>query len=825
VRRVILLLAGCLGPVLELPPPRDPTAKSMHSEVPKVVFAKRLPARAFVMQGGLLGGTAADGQPGDFGLDNGIVSFVIAAADHVVGFADSGGHLIDAGPSGGQDALKQLFALTGASFPRQAVYERVETDQRDAAAVVRALGHDSEDKDLQIITEYALEPGARAVEITTTYRNGGSSALRRFAVGEAIEWGMSERFVPEQGFTIEAGAPREITTPQGWLVGVAPEVSYGYAVSGPLTARHAVGWSDVTLGELALVPGAAGRVKRWLVVSPTTDVALGEAMAALRGEKWVRITGRVVEEGSDDGIPGARLIFSDHAGRPLALAQSLSQGGYAQVAVPGDYLVSAEAAGRRGLGRVEVRLGEDAPTTLDVILSRPGELRFQVDEGGRPSPAKLTFFGIPPTRTPRLGSARQSPGMNILVSADGRGTVAMPPGRYHVVASRGPAFTVDEKDVEVTPGAAAEARFQLSRAVDLPGLVCVDLHQHAASSADSGVAAIDRLASNLAEGLEVVVATDHNRISGEYAAALEKLSPARPLLLVTGEEVTREGLGHFNVWPLAPGGAVDPRGKSVRQIVADMRAPNRVVVIDHPRQGPSGYFNAVGFDPHAAQLPRDWEGGFDAVEVWSGKDVSKSDAPLVDWMALANRGLLYTAVGGSDSHLVWGQEVGYPRTCVFVDGAPTAAALVQAIRQKREALVTNGPFALVSISGKGMGQLAAAPRGKVRVDVEVRAAPWVDAHKLEVFVNGERRGKPIDIPAGRGPVRYKGGHELKLDRDAAVVVIVRGETSLEPVLSRPEGAPAPLPLCITNPIFVDRDGDGRFTAPKAGPTKPVGRPH
>jgi hypothetical protein len=805
--------------VLELPPPRE-AQRGTRGEVPRSVVGRIWPARAFVIKSGdqLLQGATADGQIGDYELENGKLAFVIARPDHFLGFADSGGHLIDAGPAAGHDALKQIVNLSGGQ--RQAIYETVETEQRDGAALVRARGHDSADANLGVITEYRLGAGALALEITTTYHNRGSSALRSFSVGDAIQWGRAERFIPEEGFTLEAAAPRTLTTPEGWLIGVAPKVSYAYVVEGPLKARHGVGWSDVTLAENALMPGAEARVKRWLVVSATPDVALGETLASLRQEEWPRITGRVVD--NTGPVAGARLIFSNRSGRPITLAESQLQGNYAQVAPADDYLVSTEAIGRSGSQRLEVTLAAGAPTTLDVLMSPPGSLRFTVEENGHPVPAKLSFFGIAPTLTPLLGPANHSPGANVVLTAGGSGQVPLAPGRYHLVASRGPAFTLDEKDVEVTAGEPAEVHFRVSRAIDLAGLACADLHQHAAPSADSGVSPVDRVASNLAEGLDIEVATDHNTLSGEYAAALEQLHAAAPLAVAAGVEITREGVGHFNVWPLAvdssqpQGGAPDLRGQEARSIFSRTRAPDRVLSVNHPREGGIGYFNLVGYKADAP-LPPGWDGGFDAIEVVNGKDASQSDEPLADWMSLTNRGLVYTGVGGSDSHLIWGQEVGYPRTCVFLDGPPSVQGLVSAIREKRAALVTNGPFVTVSIGGKGMGQLAPAPRGKVRLDVEVRAAPWVDTRKLEIFVNGERRGKAIEIPPSKNLLRYQGSHELKIDHDAAVVVIVRGETSLEPVVSRPEGAPPPTPLAVTNPIFVDRDGDGHFTGPITGP--------
>jgi hypothetical protein len=63
-------------------------------------------------------------------------------------------------------------------------------------------------------------------------------------------------------------------------------------------------------------------------------------------------------------------------------------------------------------------------------------------------------------------------------------------------------------------------------------------------------------------------------------------------------------------------------------------------------------------------------------------------------------------------------------------------------------------------------------------------------------------------------VRYKGSIELKVTDDAFVVVVVRGEQPLDPVVSRAADAPPMVPFALTNPIYLDRDGDGRFTPPR-----------
>ena len=81
-------------------------------------------------------------------------------------------------------------------------------------------------------------------------------------------------------------------------------------------------------------------------------------------------------------------------------------------------------------------------------------------------------------------------------------------------------------------GNAPHVTFELKRAVDLKGLLCVDLHQHASPSPDSAVSLRDRAASNLAEGLEVMVATDHNYFA-DWKPALAALGSAK--LISTGQ--------------------------------------------------------------------------------------------------------------------------------------------------------------------------------------------------------------------------------------------------------------------------------------------------
>ena len=824
-----LLLLGCQEPILKLP---DPTAQT--GERPVWIDQSRPrgePARAFVIErtADLLPGAQATGKLGDVRLDNGRVAFIVDGVGSSYGFAESGGNLVDAAPRSGEDALTQIIGCLDASFPRQPIYDTVEPQQRNEVALVRASGHDSADPDLAVETEYALRPGSNALEITTRVTNRSQKALQRYEVGDAIEWGRSERFVPGPGLVQPPHGTDEIKA--GFVEALGDKVTYGYVVdSGPLKARHGVTWSDTDVAVADLAPSASVTAHRWLIVGDAAGTEVAEAIALLRKEAWARLDGHVTAEGTNRRLADAAVVLSEAGGRAVAVARSTADG-YSLLAPPGDYRLRAFAAGRRGVD-VEVDLRE-GKGYLDVLLSRPGAVTVEVNEAGARVPAKLTFVPLEADPTAfHLGPAYANPGGAVALTATGEARLMIPPGRYRVIASRGPFDSIDVQEVEVPSGSGHGPRltFNLERAVDVRGWLCVDPDQHAEASADSAVSERDRLVSNLAEGLDAMVATDHAAVA-DWKPAQASIEAARPLELIVGEEAGREGVGHFGAWPVERhggeprGGAVDARGKTPRELIDALReggGDRRVIVVHHPREGGAGYFNTIKLDPRAETLPPGWDDRFDAIEVFSGQDPSSTEAPLRDWFALLDRGLPFTAVGGSGSHAIWGEEVGYPRTCV-PPPAPSSAssetrvtdALVAALKHRREVLVTNGPFVRVSVGGRGMGQLAPAPTGKARLEVDVLAAPWIDVRHLEVVVNGDRRGKPIEIPASRSALRFHGSIDLKLAEDSYVVVLVRGDQPLDPVLPRWSGSPPATPLAITNPIYLDRDLDGKFTPPRA----------
>ena len=112
------------------------------------------------------------------------------------------------------------------------------------------------------------------------------------------------------------------------------------------------------------------------------------------------------------------------------------------------------------------------------------------------------------------------------------------------------------------------------------------------------------------------------------------------------------------------------------------------------------------------------------------------------------------------------------------------------------------------------GDTLTAKNGEVDIAIKVQSAPWIAVDEVRLIVNGEK--KVIFPIKGQDNTILKFQEEiiLKLKRDSYLAVEVLGKRSLFPVLQRssPTGLfeHVSLPYALTNPIFVDVDGNGKF---------------
>jgi len=440
------------------------------------------------------------------------------------------------------------------------------------------------------------------------------------------------------------------------------------------------------------------------------------------------------------------------------------------------------------------------------------------DERGRPLAGKLSFRGLGGTPDPDFGNDGDERGANRFVySGNGRIRRALFPGKYRVLASSGIERDIASFDVTLASGETASRAARLPRVLATPGVVAADLHLHQARSPDADIADRTRVVSIAAEGLEFAVASDHYAV-GDLGPALAELVKSGELssrmIVVRGSEITTTGhdFGHFNVFPLDSVAGIPFENTTPKALFGAVRklAPASLLQVNHPRW-PKSYFSRYSLDPARAvvrpELAPEFSEDYDALEVFNGFDAWSE--PLVrnvlrDYLKLVARGKRYTATGNSDSHGLFFVDPGMPRNLVRYGTAASddadldvdPARVIDAIREGR-VLVTNGPVIDVSIDGVGPGGTRKTHGKPVTLELEVRAAPWIDVSGVEILRGGGERIRSIPVAATADVTRLKYRTTLDGAGSTFFVVLARGKKPLPNVYR-----PGVRPLAFTNPIFI-----------------------
>ena len=219
--------------------------------------------------------------------------------------------------------------------------------------------------------------------------------------------------------------------------------------------------------------------------------------------------------------------------------------------------------------------------------------------------------------------------------------------------------------------------------------------------------------------------------------------------------------------------------------------------------------------------------------------------PLDDWFTVLNLGYRVTALGNSDTHSKTKTEAGCPRNYVQLDtddpAEVTPAAVAQAVKEGR-VVASYGPFVRVGINSwaNGPGTTVQDP-DDIDLFIEVQS-PWFDVDRVELYENGtlihewmlEADHDPlVDLGDPGHPHATEGqlvrGHRSRRGRPLTHVQPSghhahpryrrwshrRAEywTVRPSPRSRAAGRRIPRtfpihPFALTNPIWVDKDGDG-----------------
>ncbi|MBC7976417.1 MAG: carboxypeptidase regulatory-like domain-containing protein [Myxococcales bacterium] len=217
------------------------------------------------------------------------------------------------------------------------------------------------------------------------------------------------------------------------------------------------------------------------------------------------------------------------------------------------------------------------------------------------------------------------------------------------------------------------------------------------------------------------------------------------------------------------------------------------------------------------------------------------------WFTMLDHGKVATGMGTSDSHQLIGDEPGYARTMLYVGagkdvpGGYSRDDVIEAVRQHR-AVTTNAPLVEVAVGDGRIGDTVVVQGGNAQVAIHVRAPSWAKVDRLVVYANSAIVADQV-IPASEG-TDYQTTIRLSLARDSWIVAEATGTGNMFPVLTptefppldatvviqalsigldlsslpltsklRPSAVHTSTPFAITNPIWVDIDGNG-WNAPK-----------
>ncbi|MCL4686013.1 hypothetical protein KJ059_14820 [Myxococcota bacterium] len=762
---------------------------------------------------------------------------------------------------------------------------------------------DDRDYAVEACTEYRLEPGDRHIELETIVSNLAPAPIRQYAGYYINAMGTVEQFVQAGGVPMGLGEPllSPITEILGFFGFDSSEgIDYGlipiafpggqpssssFSTSGVSFLMHSQNLVFVLGADLPaifVVPGNGSKAFRSFF-----SVGDGSAGNSSRVEAEVKGVGTGTIEGcvtiGGAPAPAARVAVGPlGGGRISTLAAHFvtdAAGCYRGQLRAGTYGVAASRVGvpYEGGGLAPVYHTAVVPlggvVIQDIALPATGRVQVTVtDESGAAVPARVNVIGAVSVTTasdPRFGTSDPSPDPLFVLSVlsaqdtrtgmfddqtdrllpgyaslayagpDGVAEFDLEPGTYQVVVSRGDEYSVYQETIAPVAGATTSVSAQIGRVLDTAGFVSSDFHVHMLNSPDSRVALETRARSFAAEGVENIVATDHDAIT-DLAPTIVASGLAPFLTTTIGEEITSFDYGHYNAYPqgLDPtrvsngstdwGGAAPPGedfpsfGHYVRtpaQIEAEaLGKPQNagletVVQINHIGSHFSPLRIDTGVEPPQSFLPdtsvfrldpavANFFHPFPALELWNGNNNSHQNQFLIErigiWMNLLNQGYRATAVASTDTHTVLNLDSAGARSwtpsSTDVPAAIPSAEIGQAVKSQRlvggQGLYVQTRLVAGSASadfGLGNSTLVTTNTGSVDLEIRIQAPLWAPYDQIEIYrnaqtvVTGTTGGTPTSYSAVPTQVLTLGGGDFTratIDVHPAVPGAERYETNL-----------------------------------------------
>lgn len=735
----------------------------------------------------------------------------------------TGGKFVDArrhgqNPEDVLDMVKPLFDFGTAT----AESVEVVRDGSDGVAVLRVTGKDTDlahlagvlgrtlipERNVEIITEYRLEPGSVSVELVSQFRAPLGRAFD-LAVGDWFAYGDRARaWTPGSGFGLA-------NVPMPWIGAMGEGHSFGLVfeeTASPLGVASSQGipWAEMRIVQADIRAATPAVIRRWITIGDGTLDSLRSEAAALRGEAFAAEAVAVqVRTDGGSAVAGAEVLIREE-GTPITVGITDDEGNLTLYLEEGEYTATISAfAGPLmversmtvGSGEVVLNLPETAGLGMSVTDEDTGE----------PISSRVRFSH------PDLGTWSE-------YALKGSLQTRLPVGEVTVVVTRGLEYDLHSSTINLAGDDVASLGVTLKRDVITDGWRSGDFHQHMEPSIDSRVSVYTRVMENVTQGLDLAVATDHEVVT-DMGPAIEALGLSDELSTFPGVEISPV-YAHYNLYPVPYRPDLRGRGsielayrdagevtvRRMPEIISLARAfeTDPIVQMNHPRNS-SGMLNHVSFDPELgpdAVTHADFTIDIDTIEVINRLgDVCKV---LADWSGLLNTGHRITGLGNSDTHGRDG-EAGTPRNYMRMDrdSGDIDGDIVRTVL--RAGQVTVGTHSFIEFTdGTLPGDEVQVSDGSVTFDVRVTSPSWAQAEQLHVIVNGtvvetiNRTGNPASN------VDFDESITVDVDEDSWVLFWASGPQPSAPIpVARPQ-------IAFTNPVFL-RTGAGDWTAPGPQP--------
>ncbi len=785
-------------------------------------------------------GKETDAIYGDYALKNKAAKAIIAlpalTRNANMTVRNVGGCLIDFAPTDHES--DQLSAF----YPGRQRFRYTQGGTDGHSATVIAPGTESKPK---AAVRYELKPDKPVIEITTLFINTTKKDWTIRLEDSLRADGRNNEFVKTPNGRRTVYYFNDIYWQQAY--GVRAE---GYEIQCNSNGRESF-LTYRPLGDIpkVLKPGESFTFKRQIIVA--RDLAQVLAIADREtGDLSLRRCRIGLTDASDHPIAHAMIQITDENKLVRGYVHTDTEGNVLLELPDGHYSIRVRIAGVSLLPRETAITVTDRKT--DHILScldyRPGSVVAKITDGsGNPIPAKVEFLGTEKTPTPNWGpDTAEHFVKNLAYTENGQFEVPLPSGIYNVIVSHGPEYDAVFTQLTIEPGKATELIASLKHSVETPGWISSDFHSHSSPSGDNTSSQRGRVLNLAAEQIDFAPCTEHNRISS-YQPHIDELGLQPFLGTVSGMELTGSPLriNHQNVFPMIEvprtqdgGGPLtdaDPELQIERITLWDDRS-EKLVQQNHPDIGwlfhdkngdgspDEGYSRSFRLMDVMEVHPIDRILNLAKFDVRGGKPIGNHT--MLNWLQLLNQGHRIYGVVNADSHYNY-HGSGWIRNWIQCSTDQPAEIdpmeIVRASEQGR-LIMSNGPFLEATFQPTAgepkvvSGQDLFAPKGRVTVNVKIQCANWLDIDSVFLLINGKvsdefnfTREKNGDLFAD-GVVKFEQSIDITLDDDSHLIVVCGHRVAKLGDVMGPIGG-SQYPTALTNPVFVDIDGDG-FTPNK-----------